>query len=324
MKRTACHSTFSLQRSAKGFALIELMIAMVLGLVLIGAATGVMLSNTQSFRANKSLAQMQDSARLGFELMARDIRQAGSIPCGNDINMNNFVTDSFWYLDWEAESKGQLIGYTDSKKILGLTNSVAGTEALTIMYVDNIGSSVESTTLPSYTYTLNKTTSNLKSGDIVVACNEKIGIIFKAKVATNLDKKMTIADAAPANTNPIDRIFEKHSVMGKLKSRAWYIGTNTQGGRSLYLAELNDSTLDLIEIAAGVDELSFKYRLNDTSDFKTADAINSSNQWPLVNAVEVTLTLLGQEERVSTNPNTDSGRLKRSFSSIVALRNRIL
>lgn len=324
MKRTACHSIFSLQRNAKGFALIELMIAMVLGLVLIGAATGVMLSNTQSFRANKSLAQMQDSARLGFELMARDIRQAGSIPCGNDINMNNFVTDSSWYLDWEAESKGQLIGYTGSTDILGLTNRVANTEALTVLYVDNIGSSVESTATATYTYTLNKINNNFKSDDIVVACDVEKGIIFKAKVVSNLDKKMTIADAAQANTNTQHRIFEKHSVMGKLKSRAWYIGTNTHGGRSLYLAELNGSTLDLIEIAAGVSDLKFLYRLNDTSAFKTAAQINSSNQWPLVNTVEVTLDLLGQEERVSTNPNTDSGRLKRSFSSIVALRNRIL
>ena len=42
-----------------GLALVELMIAMVLGLVIIGAVTGIMLSNTQSFRTNKGLSQLQ-------------------------------------------------------------------------------------------------------------------------------------------------------------------------------------------------------------------------------------------------------------------------
>ncbi|WP_205343179.1 prepilin-type N-terminal cleavage/methylation domain-containing protein [Denitrificimonas caeni] len=323
MKQTANHSAFLLQRSNTGFALIELMIAMTLGLVLIGAATGIMLSNTQSFRSNKSLAQIQDSARLGFELMARDIRQAGSIPCGNDINLTNIVIDNPWYLDWPAGSKGQLIGYagTSITTPSGLTNRVAGTEALSILYVDNVGSSVELTAAGTHIYTLNKVNNNFKSDDVVVVCDAKNGTLFKAKVE-NKSSKMTVAAASQFNSSTLPGIFEKHSVMGKLKSRAWYIGTNQQGGRSLYLAELNGSKLDIIEIAAGVSDLKLLYRLNDTADFKTTAEIN--DHWPQVNAIEVSLELLGQEQNVSTNHNTDSGRFKRSFTSIVALRNRIL
>jgi type IV pilus assembly protein PilW len=316
MKQPHYHSALLSHQSAKGFGLVELMIAMVLGLVLIGAATSVMLSNIQSFRANKSLVQMQDSARLGFELMARDIRQAGSIPCGNDINLTTIVSDTPWYLDWTAGSKGQLIGYPGNSNISGLTGRVDGTEALSILYVDNIGSSVESTAAATHTYTLNKVNNGFKSGDIVIVCDAKNGALFKANIATSsgTDKKMTVT-AAQGNTSSKPGLFEKHSVMGKLKSRAWYIGTNSQGGPSLYLAELNGSALNSIEIAAGVSKLEFNYRLNDTAGFKTASEVN--NRWQQVNAVKITLELLNTQ-------SAESGQLKRSFSSIVALRNRIL
>jgi len=46
----------------QGLALIELMIALVLGLVIIGAVTGIMLSNIQGFRTTRGLSQIQDGA----------------------------------------------------------------------------------------------------------------------------------------------------------------------------------------------------------------------------------------------------------------------
>ncbi len=49
--------------AARGFSLVELMISMLLGLVIIGAATGVILANRQSYRTNEGLSQIQESAR---------------------------------------------------------------------------------------------------------------------------------------------------------------------------------------------------------------------------------------------------------------------
>jgi prepilin-type N-terminal cleavage/methylation domain-containing protein len=53
--------------AARGFSLVELMISMLLGLVIIGAATGVILANRQSYRTNEGLSQIQESARTAFE-----------------------------------------------------------------------------------------------------------------------------------------------------------------------------------------------------------------------------------------------------------------
>jgi Tfp pilus assembly protein PilW len=74
----------------------------VLGVVLIGGVISVLLANKQSYKTNSALSQLQDNARTAFEMMARDIRQAGSTPCGNTTVTNNLAslngTNTDWYL----------------------------------------------------------------------------------------------------------------------------------------------------------------------------------------------------------------------------------
>ena len=288
-------------KHSKGFSLVELMIAMLLGLVLIGAATGVMLSNTQSFRATKSLSQIQDGARLGFELMARDIRQAGSIPCGNNISLNT-SSSTKWYLNW-GDTKGQLIGHTST--LTGVANQVANTEALTVLYADNSGASLKA---PN---TINNEAHGLNTGDMVFVCDTSHGSIFRATI----DGTKVTASKNDDGTTPLND-FKRNAVISKLKSRAWYIGTNTQGKSSLYLAELSGTGLQSIEVVSGVTKLEFNYHVKDEAHFKTAQEVTDI-QWPKVNLIQITLTL--QDD---TQSNSD--KLTRNFSGVVAVRNRSL
>src|SRR5690554_4826207 len=73
----------------KGLTLVELMVAMVLGLVVIGGAISLTLANRQSYRTNEGLSQVQESARTAFELLARDLRQAGVSGCDNEGQVAN-------------------------------------------------------------------------------------------------------------------------------------------------------------------------------------------------------------------------------------------
>jgi type IV pilus assembly protein PilW len=79
---------------SRGFTLLELMISMVLGLVVIGGALGVVLSNRQSYRTNEGLSQVQERARTAFELLARDVRQAGVTGCNNNGRVANVLNDA--------------------------------------------------------------------------------------------------------------------------------------------------------------------------------------------------------------------------------------
>jgi type IV pilus assembly protein PilW len=67
----------SLRRGQQGFSLIELMIAMTLGLVMIGAASLMMLSNRSTFLAVDSSSRIQENARFALGIIAENIRMAG-------------------------------------------------------------------------------------------------------------------------------------------------------------------------------------------------------------------------------------------------------
>src|SRR3546814_13863371 len=76
---------------AAGFSLVELMVAMVLGLLVSGSAIGIFISNRQANRATDSLSRIQENARTAFELMARDVREAGGNPCGRNLLVTSVI-----------------------------------------------------------------------------------------------------------------------------------------------------------------------------------------------------------------------------------------
>lgn len=57
--------------------LVEVMIAMVLGLLVTLAITSLFLSQRESYRQNEEMARMQENARFAIELMIQDLRHAG-------------------------------------------------------------------------------------------------------------------------------------------------------------------------------------------------------------------------------------------------------
>ena len=62
-------------------SLIELMIALVLGMVVVAAAASIFLANKSTYKATETLARVQENSRLAFEMMARDIREARGSAC---------------------------------------------------------------------------------------------------------------------------------------------------------------------------------------------------------------------------------------------------
>jgi type IV pilus assembly protein PilW len=61
----------------RGFNLLEILVAMVIGLTLIAAFLVVLQRTRRDFATNESLANLQDSARHALAIMASDIEQAG-------------------------------------------------------------------------------------------------------------------------------------------------------------------------------------------------------------------------------------------------------
>ena len=98
----------------------------------------------------------------------------------------------------------------------------------------------------------------------------------------------------------------------------WYIGNNVRGGRSLYRRVMRSGAagpqVGVEEIAEGVTDMQLEYLTRTSGVYNSADMITD---WPAVVSVRITLVLEGQD-----NVATDGGRIDRTLTHIVAVRNR--
>ena len=67
----------------QGLSLIELLVAIVMGLVLIGGVVTVFVANKQTYRFQDALARLQENGRYVLNRMERDIRMADTGGCPN-------------------------------------------------------------------------------------------------------------------------------------------------------------------------------------------------------------------------------------------------
>ena len=64
-------------RSQHGLTLVELMIAMTLGLIVIAALVAIFTTSNQNYRQNEAIASVQDNARFALDALSRDLAMAG-------------------------------------------------------------------------------------------------------------------------------------------------------------------------------------------------------------------------------------------------------
>lgn len=69
-----------LRRLQRGFSMIELMVALMIGLFLMGGLIGLVQSNKRAFTSQSSLSQLQDSERLAMIMINDVTEQAGYFP----------------------------------------------------------------------------------------------------------------------------------------------------------------------------------------------------------------------------------------------------
>lgn len=100
-----------------GLSLIEILVAMALGLVVLAGATNLFLGSSRTFEVNESLSRMQEDARFALNRVERDVRMAGfrgCTPTDGVVNSLNQTDDDYLaelyggnpLLGWEAVDTG--------------------------------------------------------------------------------------------------------------------------------------------------------------------------------------------------------------------------
>ena len=81
----------TLKSKSQGFTLVELMIAITIGLIILAVLSQVFVSSKQTYRVQEALSRLQENGRYAVDFMGRDIRKAGYAGCvgaGTILNTN--------------------------------------------------------------------------------------------------------------------------------------------------------------------------------------------------------------------------------------------
>jgi len=336
------------RRKAQGFTLVELMIALVIGLLVVAAAGSLFLSNRRVYASTESVNRIQENQRTAFEMMARDIREAGGNPCSrNLVNMldTSKPSGSYW--------TGWMQGVTG-------TDGGAGADDLTLSLANGSSIAVTSADNPSANIGVSSVGS-IQPNDIVMVCNAEVASIFQVTQIDssggislqhnsgsgnpgNLQKPFQVdqttydsnpsGNAAgycflpgtPANSNCLNKPSGSPAQVVTPYAVRWYIANNTRGGTSLYRQRIvNSVPAAADEIAEGVTDMQIKYKFANAAPFQDANAGWTAAQWTSVTAIDVALTVRASAGVMSNRDTQGTGGavLSRRLEDVVTLRNHL-
>ena len=277
------------RRQMAGLSLIELMIAMVLGLIVMGAAFAVFMSNQSTFGVNEGLNRMQENSRVAFELMSRDIRAAGGSSCSNMSVVESTDAQSVTFRDMP---------------VTGAANSltVVSGDDTSYRVVDSTATSVE---LDPTQFTIDATEA-FRTGDRLLLCNARKTFLV---TATSVTADTVNYAALPGDYDPTDDEFAPPAavVLARFRDVRWFVGPNTRGGSSLWVSRLGGAAE---EVAEGISALQFQFLEAGSA------AYTATPDWSNVIAVRINMTLQGA--------NVDGQALTRTASNVVSMRSRTL
>ncbi|WP_028839461.1 PilW family protein [Thermomonas fusca] len=278
-----------------GFGLIELMVALVLGLLVLGAAIAVFQSNLRTFNANDGQNRVQENARVAYELLSKDVRSTGSSACS---------------------AEASVLGADAMSTAFKAPLSGNGTE-LTTISADDISYRVKTASASSVQLVESGPAASdiFKVGDSVMVCNAAMtGFTKIASIAGQTVGFTTALEFDPAQTEYGDAASIS---IARFRSNRWHVKANSGAtGNSLYVNRNGGGDQ---EVAEGVQSLALTYHQFANGNPNVYVAAPSNFEY--VDAVRMRMPI--RAVMPSKNPS-ESDVVNRNVASTASIRNRSL
>jgi len=311
----------SRKESHQGFTLTELLVAMVIGLVVMGAIYGTFKSQGDAFVIQEQLTAMHQNLRGAMYVMTRDIQMAGY--------MTNFDTSNYTNIDWDPTLAGNeairpLIYGRNNDDGSGI-DVKPGTDVMVIVKASNAPSDsrqltasdpVDATTLTLSPFDINLDAATFKFGILVKSDLSRAEVFEVTSKAGNV---LTFKNSLQENYGTGDRVYRADVIIYK-------VNINDPLHPGLQRENLgNDQGFQIV--AENIDNLQLRYILNDGTIID-----NPAGQEVNVRAVQVfLLARTDQINRGYTNNNTytmgdqaptpNDGYRRKLMTSIIKTRN---
>lgn len=324
--------TWKIVRGQTGFGLVELMIAMTIGLILLGGIGYLYIGSRGAYRTTDNLSRMQENARYALDMMSRDIRMAGYLGCGNlqSTRVNTIANPPVPPMNLG----NALIGYSGGA---GWTNPstitrVPSTDVISIMAAWNSGVNLTGNVTPqNANIQIGSNPDGFQAGDVLVVTNCVNADVFRAtSVSTSSGTIITLAHSSSNNSSNWVGSYGKDAFVLRVNQYSYFIGTNPAGNPALYRTGLNGNAEELVE---NVQNLQIRYGLDTNGDGAVDSYSTTPTNWPQVVSVTLNLLMRSPDDNISTSTqtpwfdnatyNVSDRRLYQVYSATVGVRNRI-
>ncbi len=307
-------TTHTMHPQQTGLTLIEILVAMVISLILMAGVLQIFQANRQSFRVQESLSLIQENGRTAMRILAEEMRMAAFWGCrSKDIKItDNLNTAGAGYQNLLANDG-----------IAGTNNDgFNASDSITINGARNDGFAI-SAAIGSLSNDIPMINGNgIQPGDIMLITNCVMGDIFQVTNATPLGPADPIEHAmsgSPGNsTDSLSFNYDTETMVFPVRQTTYSIAADPDSNEpSLIRTEGGNETL-----VESIEDMQIEYgQLLDAinGDMRYVPAGTAGLNMDEVRSVRITLTARSIASNVAVGGD---GRLRRTFSNTISIRNR--
>lgn len=314
------------KRKASGLSLVELMVAIVIGLILMLGLVQIYGATRESYRLSEGMSRVQENGRFALDFLQRDIRLAGHFGCVNDqarLQMETSagagvgnVLASHFAAGGLLDFRFSIQGFDGPPPVVGLAPApLAGSDSLILRFLTGDGVPVTGLDAAASTVTVDNAKWDVMTFG-GVAAPELFGVAdctFADVFAAESVSGSTVT--APA-TVLLDQRYAASPSGGpaslyRAEALIYYIANGTGGRPSLYRARLNaDGEPTSEELVEGIENMQLRYGMaglnangepnGNVQSQGTATQVTGLGSWPMVGQVQVAL--------LASSPNVASAQ----------------
>lgn len=328
---------FCLPRQTQGLSLIELMIAMVIGMLIVGGVLYLFQGSRQSFRQGDAMARVQENGRIAIDILGDAVRLAGYAGCRN-LSQISLAGSSF--NNTSAISGRTAVATGDP---LTGSNGKAGSSVITVSYVSGGATFLTAdmdTSTPNTLQLPATSAGQFAAGNTGFITNCERSEVFQVDSFAADASGATLETSADLGTT----FAASNTLLGRIIELSFYVaktGRTDPRGQPIY-ALFREATATgasvgatAEEIAEGVEDMRITYGLDTTGNLSVdsyTDALTAANS-PQVTSVRIELLVASSEGNSldAAQPYTFNGSsvtpsdrvLRSSLGTTLTLRNRI-
>lgn len=336
---------------SKGLSLVELMVALALSLVIGAAVMQMFLASKTTFRVQDAMSRLQENGRFAVGLLAAESRMVGYMGCGNIEEIGINIIASPPPLD-AANPLGAILGGVNNVAAghsLDIDPSV-GTDVLIIRKASNLGLQLTGNmAVDNANIQVVDNRLGLRAEDTLFIADCMSADIFRATSVSASGGKTTVAHANNLNTsNRLSKAYGTDAEVMAFEEITFFVRDTARLSndgtpiRALWMqrrfANRADTSANPAELVDGVEDFQVEYGIRTgnnpiANEYRTA---NNVTDWSRVVSIRFRLLLSSADDNVvakageavqSINFNgaavAADGRLRQTFGSVVAIRNRV-